>query len=98
MSPDAGEIVQAYLDSKADWSDEETMQLIFEAAESADSQAVRLYARNRTAFQNCTENATCWFKAPTDDRQFTGSLRRTEETLPRNADAQFQKAFRKTPP
>lgn len=37
MSPDFEEIVEAYLESKDDWTDEETMLLIFETVESADS-------------------------------------------------------------
>ena len=92
MSPDAGEIVQAYLDSKADWSDEETMQLIFETAESADSKLFDYMLENRTAFQKLYGERNVLAKL---QRMIVSSLdpaAEPEETLAK-ADAQFQKAF-----
>ena len=92
MSPDAGEIVQAYLESKEDWSDEETMQLIFETAESADSKLFDYMLENRPAFEELYGERNVLTKL---QRMIISSLDPAgtpEETLAK-ADAQFQKAF-----
>ncbi|MCB0594137.1 MAG: thioredoxin family protein [Lewinellaceae bacterium] len=92
MSPDAGEIVQAYLESKEDWSDEETRQLIFETAESADSKLFDYMLENRPAFEELYGERNVLTKL---QRMIISSLDPAgtpEETLAK-ADAQFQKAF-----
>ncbi|MCB0587249.1 MAG: thioredoxin family protein [Phaeodactylibacter sp.] len=92
MSPDAEEAVQAYLESKGDWSDEETMQLIFETAESADSPLFDYILEHREAFEKMYGERYVISKV---QQMIISSLDPSappEETLAK-ADAQFQKAF-----
>ncbi|MCB0563689.1 MAG: thioredoxin fold domain-containing protein [Phaeodactylibacter sp.] len=92
MSPDAGEVVQAYLESKADWSDEETMQLIFETAESADSKLFDYMLENRTAFEELYGERNVLAKLQQMIISSLDPSAEPEETLGK-VDAKFQKAF-----
>lgn len=92
MSPDAEEIVQAYLESKEDWSDEGTMKLIFETAESADSKLFDYILENRAAFEEMYGERNVLVKL---QRMIISSLdpeATPEETLSK-VDAKFQQAF-----
>ncbi|MCO6490450.1 MAG: DUF255 domain-containing protein [Phaeodactylibacter sp.] len=92
MSPDAEEVVQAYLESKEDWSDEETLQLIFESAESADSRLFDYILENRAAFEALYGERDVLRKL---QQMIISSLDpegTPEETLAK-VDAQFRKAF-----
>lgn len=51
MLPDTEEVLAAYLETREDWTDEETLQLIFETAESADSKLFSFILENRAAFE-----------------------------------------------
>ncbi|MCB0550429.1 MAG: thioredoxin fold domain-containing protein [Phaeodactylibacter sp.] len=92
MSPDAEAAVQTYLENKEDWSDVETMQLIFESAESADSKLFDYIIEKRAAFAELYGEYNVLGKL---QQMIISSLDPSgtpEETLAK-ADAQFQKAF-----
>lgn len=92
MSPDAEEIMLAYLESKEDWKDEETLQLIFESAESADSKLFDFIIENQADFEGLYGEPNV---AAKKHRMIINSLDPSvsqEETMAR-VEMLYQKAF-----